>query len=180
MTEFEREWAHAEREQHARRLYQLEREMIAKRQAEAAQANLRHTPQSQGASSAPLPSAAHLLLKRPVSHAKRLLAAIGARVCAWRFGSSQVVFTCRCDRASVKPLCPCLPSGAAKRLMITNVARAIARVQICRLERDIEVREAQQSSKKAVSTSMCCRHDGHQRWLDQRFDTNAVPPIPIS
>ena len=46
MTEFERDWAHTEREQHARLLYQLKREIVAKRQAEQAQAILQHTAQS--------------------------------------------------------------------------------------------------------------------------------------
>lgn len=45
MTEFERAWAHAEREQHDRRLYQLKREILAKRQAEQAQARLQKTNQ---------------------------------------------------------------------------------------------------------------------------------------
>jgi len=46
MSEFERDWAHTEREQHARLLYQLKREIVAKRQAEQAQARLQHTAQS--------------------------------------------------------------------------------------------------------------------------------------
>jgi hypothetical protein len=59
MTEFEHAWAHAEREQHARLLYQLKREIVAKRQAEQAQARLQHTAQSpQRALRASLPSVA--------------------------------------------------------------------------------------------------------------------------
>ncbi len=77
MTEFEREWTHAEREQHARLLYQLKREIVAKRQAEAAQASLqRLAPSTPSATSAALPSAptptepARPRPKRPVSHSK--------------------------------------------------------------------------------------------------------------
>jgi hypothetical protein len=56
MTEFERDWAHTEREQHARMLYQLKREIVAKRQTEQAQARLQSTAQSpQKARSAALP-----------------------------------------------------------------------------------------------------------------------------
>ena len=46
MTEFERDWAHIEREQHARLLHQLKREIVAKRQTEQAQARLQRTAQS--------------------------------------------------------------------------------------------------------------------------------------
>lgn len=75
MTEFERNWIHAEREQHARLLYQLKREIVAKRQAEQAQAKLQRNAQSPpGAISTSLPSAAtptesaRPRQKRPASH----------------------------------------------------------------------------------------------------------------
>jgi len=59
MTEFERDWAHIEREQHARLLHQLKREIVAKRQTEQAQARLQRTAQSpQRALRASLPSVA--------------------------------------------------------------------------------------------------------------------------
>ncbi|MBW4472610.1 MAG: hypothetical protein KME45_19890 [Stenomitos rutilans HA7619-LM2] len=45
MSEFERDWTHTEREQHARLLYQLKREIVAKRQAEQAQTRLQRTAQ---------------------------------------------------------------------------------------------------------------------------------------
>ncbi|GEM_PF-6354654 len=79
MTEFEREWAAAEREQHARLLYQLKREIVAKRQAEAAQVSLQHpapsTPSATGAAllSAPTPTApARPIQKRLNSPSKPL------------------------------------------------------------------------------------------------------------
>ena len=57
MTEFERHWINTEREQHTRLLYQLKREIVAKRQAEQAQAKLQRTVQSPPrALSATLPS----------------------------------------------------------------------------------------------------------------------------
>ena len=75
MTEFERHWTHAEQEQHARLLYQLKREIVAKRQAEQAQAKLQRAAQSpQGAISTSLPpvstptESARLRQKRPASH----------------------------------------------------------------------------------------------------------------
>ncbi len=79
MTEFERQWAAAEREQHARLLYQLKREIIAKRQAEAAQAN-RQCPASSlpAAISAAVPAAttptapARPIQKHPTSPSKPL------------------------------------------------------------------------------------------------------------
>ena len=59
MSEFEHNWIHTEREHHARLLYQLKREMVAKRQAEAAEAKLKRTAQSPpGIISASLPPAA--------------------------------------------------------------------------------------------------------------------------
>ncbi len=77
MTEFERHWIHAEQEQHARLLYQLKREIIAKRHAEAAQANRqRPTPSLPAAISEAVPAAAaatetaHPFPKRPVAHSK--------------------------------------------------------------------------------------------------------------
>ncbi len=58
MTEFEREWAYAERERHARLLYQLKREIIAKRQAAEMQARLQQMTQSHpGTISAAVPAA---------------------------------------------------------------------------------------------------------------------------
>lgn len=78
MNEFERHWLHTEREQHARLLNQLKREMVAKRQAEQAQAKLPRTTQSpQEASSESLPPAATAtestrpLQKRPAAHLKQ-------------------------------------------------------------------------------------------------------------
>ncbi len=57
MTEFEREWAQAERERHSRLLYQLKRELVAKRQADAVQATQQRTaPVAQSAVNASLPS----------------------------------------------------------------------------------------------------------------------------
>lgn len=77
MNEFERHWLHAEREQHTRLLYQLKREIAAKRQAEQAQAKLQRTAQSQEAISAASLSAAtpteaaRPLQKRPAAHLKQ-------------------------------------------------------------------------------------------------------------
>ena len=77
MTEFERHWTHAEQEQHARLLYQLKREIVAKRQAEAAQTRLQRTTQSPPkAPSSSLPSVdtptalARPLQKRQTLHSK--------------------------------------------------------------------------------------------------------------
>ena len=77
MTEFEHNWIHTEREQHARLLYQLKREIVAKRQAEQAQAKLKRAAQSpQGIISESLPPAAtptesaRPRQKQSISHSK--------------------------------------------------------------------------------------------------------------
>jgi len=82
MTEFEREWIYVEREQHARLLYQLKREIVAKRQAEAASASLQRTDRSPPSalsaslSSAAAPTAlARPCPKRPAAPSKQTVSA---------------------------------------------------------------------------------------------------------